>query len=211
MNSVLILFSILFWCSATPVKADEGKNLPPSAKVIIIKGDVFFEGKKLIAGDIIDRPGKISTEAKSFVKIFIQKWGNEINIGAKSEMELNFTDAKKYTLLNGSCRWITAAKKLLKEAHTNDNKAKGGIFTRQASMGVRGTDFLLIASPLLGETQIVMFDGLVEFQNLNDTNNKIEISKNQWGGIGGRFGQKIAPVINLNDEQLSLFKNQLSE
>lgn len=211
MNSVLILFSIFFFALAPSLKAEEVKNLPPSAKAMIVKGDVFFEGKKLNIGDIIDRPGKITTGGKSFVKLFVEKWGNDINIGAKSEMDLNFSDTKKYTLLNGSCRWITAAKKALKDLNTDANKAKGGIFTRQASMGVRGTDFLLIANPLLGETQIIMFDGLVEFKNLNDENNKIEISKNQWGGIGGRFGQKIAPVINLNDEQLGLFKNQLSE
>lgn len=191
--------------------AQDISNQPPSAKALIVKGEVFFEGKKINTNDIINNPGLIVTGEKAFIKLFIAKWGNEINIAAKSEMELNFSDSKKYTLVNGSCRWITSTKKLIKESLTNDNKAKGSIFTRSASMGVRGTDFLLISNALLGETEIVLFDGSVEFTNLKDENNKIIVSKNQWGGIGGRFGQKIAPVINLTTEQIDIFKTQLKD
>jgi hypothetical protein len=34
-------------------------------------------------------------------------------------------------------------------------------------------------------------------ENLSDKTNTALIKKGQWGGIGGRFGQKIAPVLDL--------------
>lgn len=207
----LSLIGFFFYQPYSFANTVDAKATPPSAKVMIAKGDVFFEGKKVNQGEIIGRPGKLTTGERGFVKLFIEKWGNEILIGSKSEMILNFEDMKKYTLTSGSCRWITALKKEVAANVKEENKAKGGIFTKQASMGIRGTDFLLIANPLLGETEVVMFDGLVEFKNLNDESNKVEIAKNQWGGIGGRFGQKIAPVITLGQEQISVFKTLLAE
>ena len=102
-------------------------------------------------------------------------------------MTLNFSDAKQYTLEQGTCRWKT----YLKGA-----EPKGKIFTKNVAMGVRGTDFYLRYGRLLDETEIIMFDGEVMMENIEDKTNTVTIKKGQWSGLGGRFGPKIAPPIN---------------
>ncbi len=159
----------------------------PSGIISKLRGTVLFEGQKLSVGDAINKVGKIETQDKSYVQIKVEKWKNHISIGPNSKMELNFNDDKAYTLESGTCRWKTYLK----------GEPKGKIFTKSVSMGVRGTDFFLKQTQLLGETEIIMFDGEVLMENLNDKTNTALIKKGQWGGIGGRFGQKIAPVLDL--------------
>ena len=57
---------------------------------------------------------------------------------------------------------------------------------------------------LLGETEIIMFDGEVMMENVNDKDNTALLKKGQWGGIGGRFGDKIAPVLDLPQAVLDM-------
>jgi hypothetical protein len=159
----------------------------PSGLVTKLKGTVLFEGVALKEGDTIDKKGLIETKDKSYLQIKIEKWKNHISIGPNSVMELNFNDDKKYTLDAGSCRWKSFA----------ESESKGKIFTKRVSMGVRGTDFYLKYEPTLGETEVIMFDGEVMMENLNDTTNTALIKKGQWGGIGGRFGEKISPILEL--------------
>ena len=42
-----------------------------------------------------------------------------------------------------------------------------------------------------------MFDGEVMMENIADKTNTALIKKGQWGGIGGRFGEKISPILDL--------------
>ncbi len=162
-------------------------DLPPSGLVTKLRGEVIFEGHPVKEGDVIDKVGKIETKEKSFLQIKIDKWKNTISIGPNSIMQLNFSDAKKYTLEAGQCRWKSFA----------PSDSKGKIFTKNVSMGVRGTDFFLKTNTLLGETEIIMFDGEVMMENIKDATNTALVKKGQWGGIGGRFGEKIAPVLDL--------------
>lgn len=166
---------------------------PPTGVVTKLRGEVLFAGVALKEGDTIDKVGKIETKNKSYLQIKIEKWKNHISIGPNSAMELNFSDEKKYTLEAGTCRW--------KSFGASD--AKGKIFTKSVSMGVRGTDFHLKYSPILGETEIIMFDGEVMMENLNDKSNTALVKKGQWGGMGGRFGEKISPILDLPKEILT--------
>ncbi len=68
-----------------------------------------------------------------------------------------------------------------------------------------------MTNPLFGETEIVMFDGVVELKSLKDDEDKVSLKENQWGGIGGRFGQKISRVITLNSDQLKALDSLLKE
>ncbi len=194
---IIINFDLLF-----------ANDIPPVAKAMIVKGEVYLDGKQVVQNQMIDKPGVIKTGAKGFIKLAVEKWNNQIIISSNSEMILNFSDEKKYTLQNGSCRWITNLKQKLKNGI---EKPKGKIYTSIASLGVRGTDFILIANPLFGETEVAMFDGSVEFQNLKDENDKVTLNKGQWGGIGGRYGQKLQHVITLNQEQLQYLDQLIKE
>jgi hypothetical protein len=196
-NWLISLQSLVLFLSMTSLSF--ALDLPPSGLVVKLRGTVLFEGKAIKEGDLIEKVGKIETREKSFLQIKIDKWKNTISIGPDSSMQLNFSDAKKYTLEEGSCRWKSFAK----------SDTKGKIFTKSVSMGVRGTDFLLKTNPLLGETEVIMFDGEVMMENLKDKDNTALIKKGQWGGIGGRFGEKIGPILNLPSEILVSADKQL--
>jgi hypothetical protein len=180
---ILLSHSLLAFAEVSKVEI-------PSGVVTKLKGTVYFEGKLVNEGDIINKMGKIETKDKSFLQIKIEKWKNTISIGPNSTMQLNFSDEKKYTLDEGACRWKSFGK----------SESKGKIFTKNSSMGVRGTDFLLKSNSLLNETEIIMFDGVVLMENSADKSNTAEIKKGQWGGIGGRFGNKISSIIDLPKE-----------
>jgi hypothetical protein len=189
-----LLLASLLLCFSALSYADESTDSPPAVAPTIpsgivtkLRGTVLFGGVALKEGDTINKVGKIETKDKSYLQIKIEKWKNNISIGPNSVMQLNFSDDKKYTLDAGSCRWKSFAK----------SESKGKIFTKRASMGVRGTDFYLKYAPVLDETEIIMFEGEVMMENINDKTNTALIKKGQWGGIGGRFGEKISPILNL--------------
>lgn len=190
MKNLAVLF--FFTLFSLTILAEEAAPTPPTAVVIKLRGEVLLDGRSLKEGDTIERPGKIDTKEKSYVQLKIEKWKNTISIGPNSHMILDFNDAKKYTLESGTCRWRSFAESL----------SKGKIHTRNVAMGVRGTDFFLKANTLLGETEVIMFDGEVLMENLKDKDNTAVIKKGQWGGLGGRFGEKIAPVLDLPKDLL---------
>ncbi len=103
----------------------------------------------------------------------------------------------KVVILKGITRWITGDKKGL------------GIKTPNAGMGVRGTDFFTSFNPLLGETKIICFNGKIQMTNVEDADDSKEISKNQWGGIGGRFGKKLSEVLDLTPELIQSFDSAI--
>jgi hypothetical protein len=185
MKKLLLALALLSF-QLTVFSADSKPTIP-SGLVTKLRGTVLFSGVAIKEGDVIDKVGKIETKNKSYLQIKINKWQNFISIGPNSVMELNFSDEKKYTLEAGSCRWKAFGK----------SESKGKIFTKSVSMGVRGTDFYLKYSPILNETEIIMFDGEVMMENLTDKTNTALVKKGQWGGIGGRFGEKISPILDL--------------
>ncbi len=186
-------------CQATAISLEDK---PPFAIVEVLKGQVHFDGKEIKAKEQLLKPGRLTTGHKSFLKIYIQKWGNTITLGPDSEMMLDFEKEKKYTLDKGICFYKTL--------QPNQNSAKGKVFTSKASLGIRGTEFLLMENPLFNETEIVLFAGQVEMSNLSNPDNKQLILPGQWGGIGGRFGVNVSPPISLNGEQLKYFKEILA-
>lgn len=175
----------------------------PIAEVLKVKGIVDYQGQEVSKGMELAKKGILTTGKKSFVKILIKKWGNTIVLGPNSEMKLEIADKnteKKYSLLKGSCRWVT--EKIKKES-------KGKIFSPLAAMGVRGTDYWLKVNHLLNETEVVVFEGKVEMQNVNDDKDKFLLNEGQWGGIGGRFGKKLVKPINLPTKVIKQFNRYL--
>ena len=59
------------------------------------------------------------------------------------------------------------------------------------------------------ESEIVVIDGQVEFQNSSNPDDVALISKGQWGGLGGRYGQTIGKVLDLPGNVISAFDKQL--
>ena len=181
------ILSALFLCFCHLVQANDAASTPPSGVVTKLRGTVTYEGNPIKEGSIISGNGKIETKESSFVQFKIDKWKNTISVGPNSAMAVNLNDPKQYVLNEGTCRWKAFA----------ESAIKGKIHTKRASMGVRGTDFYVKSNSLLGETEIIMFSGEVLMENSQEKSNTALLKKGQWGGIGGRFGEKISPVLNL--------------
>lgn len=171
-----------------------------TGKVQILRGSATFGGQPLSSTSKIQGNGELVVNDKSFVKILFVESGTSIALGANSTSKINFAappELQELSLTKGLARWITG------------NKKGKGIRTSNAAMGVRGTDFYVSYNPLLGETEIICFDGEVQLTNAVDEKDSKIIAKNQWGGIGGRFGKKLSDVLTLSPELINSFKSAL--
>jgi len=107
-------------------------------------------------------PGIIKTGKRSFAKISLAKKG-KVTIGAKSKIVIKKENAKKpalISLLRGKLRAKINKKKT--------GKHKLYIQTRSASVGVRGTDFLLVYNDKNHITSNITFSGEVDFHKKSD-------------------------------------------
>lgn len=168
------------------------------AKVLSIRGFISFNGKTLKKESVVSENGKLKSGAGSYVKLKMNELDSVIILGPNSEMDLEFGNedqTKNTTLVQGLARWISKGK----------SKKPRGLRTKQAVMGIRGTDYLVKVTSLLGETEIIVFDGKVNFKSQLDSSDEKEISKHQWGGLGGRFGGKIGEILDLPKNVINYF------
>jgi hypothetical protein len=171
-----------------------------SAKVVILKGTATFAGKPISKSSSMIGNGEIVVGDKSYLKILLIDSKTQIVLGANTTSTINFSakaEAHELNLTKGIARWITGDKKGL------------GVRTANAVMGVRGTDFFTSYNPALGETEIICFDGKIQMTNAAEEDDSKEISKNQWGGIGGRFGKKLSEVLSLTPDLIQSFDSTL--
>lgn len=169
------------------------------AEVMKFSGKVTFDGKQVKKGQKISKNGEVLTGKKGYLKLQTAD-KSTIIFGSKSQGVITLKQKKKpLELKEGIIRWIS----------TKGKKTYNGLRTKNAVMGVRGTDFITIRNSLLNETEIVCFDGKVMFQNKSSKNDKALVSKGQWGGLGGRFRNKIGEVIDLPKKVISHFDKVL--
>lgn len=190
----ILLISALFFSFPTWAKI--------TAKVKSIKGQVLYNGKPLGKTSVVDENGVIEVKPKSYVQLFVPKYNSTMSLGAGAKLQLKFKkkkEASPFVLLDGLLRWTTRGKA----------KKKGIVKTKLASFGVRGTDFLVVVSELLGETEIYCFDGRVVMANRKKRKDRIEVTVNDWGGIGGRFGKGVGEAVPMTDEQITHVKSLL--
>lgn len=185
-----ILFFLLFSLSAF---AED------SAKVILLKGEATFRGQPLTKDKVIVGQGEFVVGDKSYLKILLLRSKAVIALAANTTSTINLAveaEQPELNLFKGAARWVSGESK----------KAGGGIRTKNAVMGIRGTDFIAIANPLFNESEIICFDGRVQFTSIHEPSDLKMVNKNQWGGIGGRFGKRTAPLIDLSPEALDAIK-----
>ncbi len=144
------------------------------AVVKILRGEVTLltlgKSKQLSVDEWVENGGVIKTAEKSFVKlIFIDK--SQMNIGPNSEMKVeSFTgkDSGVIDLVKGKIR-----SQVSKDYLQMKDKEKSKLFikTKNAVMGVRGTDFLISTNGR--STSTVLFEGEIAFNKLD---NRSELS-----------------------------------
>lgn len=123
--------------------------------------------EKLKTEDWVEDGSVVKTEDKSFVKlVFLDK--STMNIGPNSEMKIekfNGKDSGVIDLVKGKIRsQVTKDYLQIKDK----DKSKLFIKTKNAVMGVRGTDFMISTNGV--NTATVLFEGEVVFNNLPSAN-----------------------------------------
>ncbi len=141
-----------------------------AAKVAVVKlvrGEAFVQdvGKTtpLKVDDWVEDGAMVKTHEKSFVKlVFIDK--SQMNVGPNSEMKIESFSGKDsgvIDLVKGKIRSQVSKDYL----QINKDKSKLFIKTKNAVMGVRGTDFMISTNGL--NTSTVLFEGEVVFNKLD--------------------------------------------
>lgn len=185
------------------------------AVVKILKGEVevLTMGKtsKLKVQDWVEDGSVVKTAEKSFVKlIFIDK--SQMNIGPGSEMKIekfSGKDSGVIDLVKGKIRSQVTKDYLQIER----DKSKLFIKTKNAVMGVRGTDFIIATNGK--STSTVLFEGAIAFNHLEnrgelDTSNLEEIVNRgvsmypgEFSVVDGRNSQPTIPsLINIQQREV---------
>ncbi len=124
-----------------------------------------------------------------------------VQVAPNSKVKIEYkTKVETIELIKGMVRT-----RVLKQNKKKDNEPKLILKTGSAIMGVRGTDFLAITTPVLDESEIIVFEGKVDFSSRIDQKDSKQVAAGQWGGIGGRFGMRIHDLINLPKTALDHF------
>jgi hypothetical protein len=213
MNFTLLLF--VFMSLMPPAFA--AKKV---AVVKLLKGEVevLTMGKtsKLKVEDWVEDGSVVKTAEKSFVKlVFIDK--SQMNIGPGSEMKIEkFTgkDSGVIDLVKGKIRSQVTKDYLQIER----DKSKLFIKTKNAVMGVRGTDFIIATNGI--STSTILFEGAIAFNHLEsreevDTsrleeivNRGVSMFPGEFSVVEGRTSQPTIPsLINVHQRE-ALEKSQ---
>lgn len=163
MKAFLVITSILS-LSLVAFSNQKSKNI---AKVKLVKGSAFTitpSGKKeeIRKGLSIKEGAIIETSAKSFVRLrFIDK--SSMNIGANSKLKVEKFSTREAGVIN------VLSGKIRSEVTKNylEKKSKLFVKSKNAVMGIRGTDFLFSTNPKSNATTAVLFEGSVVFKKLN--------------------------------------------
>lgn len=169
-----LFFAVLFLLSATfiilPTKliASEGQEV---AKAITVRGDVQVKLENgetfgLEEGSWLPEGASVITANRSFAKLLFSD-RSQMNVAPNSEMmieQFNQDDPGMINLVRGRIRSKVTRNYLDTEEESEDSKLF--IKTRNAAMGVRGTDFLVEHSPNQNSTNLVTFQGSVAMVNL---------------------------------------------
>lgn len=174
-----------------------------AAQCTRIEGTVSFNGEPLAAGSKLQGEGEVTTGPGSRAVLLLsgEQPGaqSELLLGSDSRLKIQPGETvKAHLLLKGNVR-----------ARLKDklSRHKFSLRTASAVMAVRGTDFLTIFNPLLGESEIVVFEGMVRLSSAKQPKEFKDVPKEHWGGLGGRFGAHIGELIHLPQTALKAFED----
>ncbi len=165
-----------------------------------IKGKVTFNKGGLQEGKKIEKDGHIEVGQRSFIEIKVPEWNAQLTLGPGAYLSLDFRPKtlKKVFLKRGSLRW-TSTLPLGNKAILKKSK-KGFLFTSQAKLMIKGTDFIVKVGSYFKETEVVLLKGKILFQSLSDTDDYVFLKSPHWVGIGGRFTSSIGEALKLDNQ-----------
>ncbi|MFG1494913.1 FecR domain-containing protein [Halobacteriovorax sp. ZH4_bin.1] len=211
----LIILSVAILANISALNANSEKGV---AKVMKVRGKVFYSQTKkpLAKGDWVPEGAKITTKARSFVKLlFIDK--SNLTLGANSEVEVEQFPKKKagiINLINGQLRSKVSKNYL----QIDKKKSKLFIKTKTAAMGVRGTDFQVNFNPANNNTTLITFEGAVAMGSLTNfkksrllqdrlekvvsSPTSVMVRQGQLSGVMPKVDSKPMEPVKINKQQL---------
>ncbi|MGI4992495.1 FecR family protein [Halobacteriovorax sp. GFR7] len=211
----LIILSVAILANISALNANSEKGV---AKVMKVRGKVFYSQTKkpLAKGDWVPEGAKITTKARSFVKLlFIDK--SNLTLGANSEVEVEQFPKKKagiINLINGQLRSKVSKNYL----QIDKKKSKLFIKTKTAAMGVRGTDFQVNFNPANNNTTLITFEGAVAMGSLSNfkksrflqdrlekvvsSPTSVMVRQGQLSGVMPKVDSKPMVPVKINKQQL---------
>lgn len=202
-NTLASLFFITVFTTGALAESENGGI----AKLIASSPSTTFDGKKIPDGATLGTLGTLKTGRDGGAKL--KMLGNEvtIDIAADSEVKLIRPTVGEpnevIELISGMAR--TRVKPMKDQTPERAGRPAFILRTKTSTMGVRGTDFLAVANPVLGESEIVVFDGKVDFTSTANVKDSKTVPAGYWGGIGARFGAKTHELIKLPATAIDYF------
>jgi len=151
-------------------------NAKPSVAIVIkIRGNATqlvpgeMQARKLKLGDRLKEDASILTAKRSFARIQFIKDETKLNIGPNSKIIVMSSKSNEPTLIGLLKGKIRA--KVTRDKRSSKNKFF--VKTRQAALGVRGTDFQTIYNPSNKITSLVTFKGEVAMVKTEDVSKHI--------------------------------------
>jgi len=187
----------------TSTSAEEAKDI---AQVMISSATTTFAGKKVTENEMLKPPGSLKTGAEGGAKVKLV--ANDVVIEVAANSEVNFTlppsadPSESIELIKGKVR-VRVPK--AKDKDAKNAKAKFMLRHKKATMGVRGTDFVAVVNEELDETELVVFEGKVEFANEVSPRDVQFVTAGYWSGLGGRYGEKVRAPIRLSTKAIDYF------
>lgn len=183
------------------------------AKIMVASPTTTYAGKKVAENDVITTVGALKSGAEGGAKVRLT--GNEVVVELAANSEINLVippsgdPSDSIELVKGKVRVRVPKAKPAEKGEKADEKGDKPRFLlrhRKVTMGVRGTDFFASANDDLGETELVVFDGQVEFANEKISKDAEMVKPGFWSGIGGRFGEKIHSPVKLTTAGLGYYE-----
>lgn len=141
------------------------------AVVELMRGDAIAltpagEKQPLKKGSTITEGSILKTGQRSFLKISFYADQSKMNVGPKSELKIEKYSEKEAGVINVLTGKIRS--QVTKDYRDMDKgKSKLYVKSRNAVMGVRGTDFLFSANKKTGATTTVLFEGSIVFNKIH--------------------------------------------
>jgi ferric-dicitrate binding protein FerR (iron transport regulator) len=180
------------------------------ARVLLASGTTTYSGKKIVENEILSTIGVLKTGTEGGAKLKLT--GNDVVLEVAANSEINLVlppsgdPSESIELIRGKVRVRVPKAKDAEKAGTKSDKPRFLLRHKKVTMGVRGTDFLAIASDELDETELVVFNGEVEFGNDKAPSETQMVKPGNWSAIGGRFGDRIHAPMKLSKSGLEYFE-----
>lgn len=151
------------------------------AKVISIRGKVSqlppgaIQASWVKKGQLLKEDTSVVTRLRSFVKVQILEDGSYITVGPNTKIKITKIEKKDGSiiqLLNGKMR----AKVKPRDKNLKGHKAFNKVYikTKTMALGVRGTEFITVASQKNKATSVITLEGEVAVKKINDERVDIE-------------------------------------